>query len=113
MTRYDFTLDAYGFQLPLSGAPNRRQVAFEVGSIEDYPVSVDVSCEGGELVISDCYLRHCDGLVCLDTGGAQGVLHGMIASEALASHSDAIFCALGVRPFDPRREYGTLDARSL
>lgn len=107
MATIDFTITAYDLPIQLGTGP-----CMEL-SFEDYPVSADVSVEGGDIVVHRCFLRHAKRCEELSEHGPQGVIFDLIAEIAINEHAEAIYEATGTRPFDPRREYGTNDARAL
>ena len=107
MAILDFTITAYDLPIQLGTGPT-MEVNFE-----DYPVSADVSVEGGDIVVHRCFLRHEKGLQELSEHGPQGIIFDLIAEAAMTDYADDVYEACGERPFDPRREYGTLRADAL
>jgi hypothetical protein len=107
MAIIDFTITAYDLPIQLGTGP-----CMEL-SFEDYPVSADVSVEGGEIVVNSCFLRHEKRCEELSEHGPQGVIFDLIAETVMTDYADEAFEACGERPFNPSREYGTLDARAL
>ena len=111
---YALTYKTNVYQVPLmiAGAPGDRPIMIEFTE-EDLPVHVEYSVEGGELVIDTISLAYPTGSQPLSQAGQQGKLFDLLAEEFYDAKSDDAWDQTGLPAFDPRREYGTLNASAL